>query len=122
MTSITSNISNGRFCNQLIRSIATSLVAEKHNLKVSYAIYDQLNSLGLNLFVGKNNWLSTIQLTDSNYFDILSLEKLESNLDPNNSYFQTREIIQKVYEFIQSKKESIISNNQFKERYENNNN
>ena len=121
MSSITSYASGGRFCNQLIRSIATSLIAEKHNLKVSYAIYDELNSLGLNLFVGKNNWPSTIQLTDLNYFDILNSEKLESNLDPYKSFFQTREIIQKVYEFIQSRKELIISNNQFKERYENNN-
>jgi hypothetical protein len=121
MTSITSHISNGRFCNQLIRSIATGLVAEKHNLKASYAIYHELSALGLNLFIGENTWPLTIQLTDSNYFEIYSLEKLESNLDPNNSFFQTRKIIQKVYEFIQSNKESIILNNQFKERYTNNN-
>ena len=121
MTSITSYASGGRFCNQLIRSIVTSLIAEKHNLKVSYAIYDELNSLGLNLFNGKNTWSSIIQLTDSNYFDILSLENLESNLDPNESFFQTHEIIRKVYEFIQSRKQTIISKNQFKERYENNN-
>jgi len=121
MTSVSSDISNGRFCNQLIRSIATSLLAKKHNLKVSYAIYDDLNSFGLDLFSGENTWPSLIQLTDSNYFDIFNSEKLESNLDSNKSYFQTREIIQKVYEFIQSKKQTIILNNNHKERYENNN-
>jgi len=121
MTSVTCDISNGRFCNQLIRSIATSLVAEKHNLKTKYSILHELSALGLNLFVGENTWPLTIQLTDSNYFEISSLQKLESNLDPNNSFFQTREIIEKVYEFIQSNRESIILNNQFKERYTNNN-
>jgi hypothetical protein len=121
MTSITSDILNGRFCNQLIRSIASSLLAEKHNLKVSYAIYDKLKLLGLDLFNGQNTWETTIQLTDSNYFDILNLEKLESNLDPNLSYFQTKEIIQKVYDCIQSNKDSIILANTFKERYNNNN-
>jgi hypothetical protein len=120
MTIVSSDISNGRFCNQLIRSIATSLIAEKHNLNVSYAIYHKLNLLGLNLFSGKNTWSSTIELTDSNYFQTLNLEKLESNIEPNKSFFQTAEIIQKVYEFIQSKKESIIASNQFKEHYNSN--
>jgi hypothetical protein len=121
MTSVTSDISNGRFCNQLIRSIATSLIAEIHNLKVSYDIHGELNSLGLNLFVGENTWPLTVRLTDSNYFETYRLEKIESNLDPNNSFFQTREIIEKVYEIIQIRKESIIGKNQFKDRYENNN-
>ena len=120
MTSITSDISNGRFCNQLIRSIATSLIAEKHNLKVSYAVYHQLNLLGLNLFVGENTWESTIQLTDFNYFNILDCKSVESNLDPNKSFFQTREIIEKVFKFIQSNQESIIASNQFRQHYNNN--
>jgi hypothetical protein len=120
MTSITSDISNGRFCNQLIRSIATSLIAQKHNLKVSYAIYHELNLLGLNLFVGENSWASTIELTDSNYFDILNYKTLESNLNSNKSFFQTCEIIQKVYEVIKSNQESIIASNQYRDRYNNN--
>lgn len=120
MSIVTSDISNGRFCNQLIRSIATSLIAEKHNLKVSYAICHQLSALGLNLFSGENTWLSTIELTETNYFQTLNLEKLESNIDPNKSFFQTRKITQKVYEFIQSKKESIIASNPFKDHYNSN--
>ena len=121
ITTLSINYNNGRFCNQLIRCIATSLVSKKHNLKTKYSIPDELSALGLNLFNGVDSWLSTIELTDTNYFEILNSEKIKTNLDPNNSFFQTREIIQKVYEFIQSNKESIISSNQFKERYTNNN-
>lgn len=118
ITTLSIRHDNGRFCNQLIRCIATSLVSEKHNLKTKYSVPD---SLGLNLFNGCERWPSTIELTDTNYFDILNSEKIETNLDPNNSFFQTREIIEKVYEFIQSSQESIISSNHFKERYSKNN-
>jgi hypothetical protein len=121
MVIITNDIPNGRFCNQLIRCIATSLVIEKHNLAITYSIPLQLASIGLNLFTGEKKWESTIPLTDSNYFDILNCEKVDKNVDPNGSFFQTREIIQKVCEFICSKKETIISSNQFSQRYNNNN-
>lgn len=121
MTSITTDISNGRLCNQILRSIATSLVAERHDMKITYGIYDTLREFGLNLFNGSNEWNSTIELNDSNYFDILNSKKLESNLNPNKSFFQTKEIIQKIYEFIVSNKLSIVEANQFKERYTTNN-
>ena len=67
---------NGRFCNQLIRNIATSFIVEKHNLKIRYSIPNELSAFGLELFNGENTWDSTIELTDSNYFEILSLNKL----------------------------------------------
>jgi len=112
---------NGRFCNQLIRCIATSLVAKKHNLKIIYSIPDELSAFGLELFSGNLLWESIIELTDTNYFEILNSDKIETNLDPNKSFFQTREIIQTVYNFIQSNQESIISSNRFKDHYNNNN-
>ena len=41
----------GRLGNQIIRNLAVSLIAEKHNLYVKYSSYDLINSLGIELFV-----------------------------------------------------------------------
>lgn len=119
-TLLTIKHDNGRFCNQLIRCIASSFIAEKHNLKINYSIPNELSLLGIELFCGEKMFDTTAEVNDSNYFDILT-GSLFSNIDPNKSFFQTRDIIQKVYEFIQCKKEFIVSANQFKDRYENNN-
>ena len=59
MTEVISRIWTGRFCNQLIRSIATSIVAQRHNLKVSYAISKELRLLGLELFSGRRYFFYT---------------------------------------------------------------
>ena len=98
MTNINNDDSYGRFCNQLIRSIATSFIAKKHNLRVTYGILTKLQELGIDLFNGDNIWNNTIELTDFNYFDILEYKSLESNINPNKSFFQTRKIINLIYE------------------------
>ena len=43
---------NGRFCNNLIRNIAVSLIAEKHDLAVEYSYQENMNALGPRLFSG----------------------------------------------------------------------
>jgi hypothetical protein len=35
----TTTYSNGRLCNQIIRNLAVSFIAEKNNLKVEYSNY-----------------------------------------------------------------------------------
>ena len=45
---------NGRLCNQIIRNLAVSIVAEKHDLHVTYANNDLIKQLGIDLFCGKN--------------------------------------------------------------------
>ena len=122
MTSTTTK--NGRYGNQFIRNIAVSLIAEKSNLNVKYSSNDDTKNLGIDLYCGQNIHNETIELNDENYFEILNAkEPLNYNLNPNNAYFQTKEIINKIYEFLQRKEvsQSIIEHNPFKERYNNNN-
>jgi hypothetical protein len=66
---------------------------------------------------------NTILLTDTNYFDILNSSDLKYNLNPNENYFQTKEITNLLYEYLHSDliKNTIINNNKYKERYNNNN-
>jgi len=90
MTSTTKN--NGRLGNQIIRNLAVSLLAEKNNLKVDYCNKDLINKLGIELFSGNNSYNSIQYLTDDNYFTIYNSDKLNYNLNPNNNYFQTKEI------------------------------
>ena len=68
MTSTTGT--NGRLGNQIIRNLAVSLIAEKHNIKVNYYNKDLINKLGINLFSGINEYNSIQELTDNNYFTI----------------------------------------------------
>ena len=81
---------NGRLGNQIVRNIAVSFIAEKHNLFVEYASYELIQKLGIPLFVGENKYNNTIKLTDNNYFDILNKKQLKSNVNPNKNYFQLK--------------------------------
>jgi len=120
MTSTTST--NGRLGNQIIRNLATSFIAEKNNLYVSYSSHTSIENLGIQLFVGTRKFNSQILLTDDNYFDILS-KPVETNLNPNQAYFQTKKIMDIIYKHLhqESVKNLIISKNPFKERYTRNN-
>ena len=121
MTSTTGNL--GRLGNQIIRNLAVSLVAEKNNLKVDYYNKQLINKLGIELFSGSNTYEKIDNLTDNNYFTIYNSDELNYNLNPNNDYFQTKEISNFIYTYLHTEKakSSIISNNPFNERYNNNN-
>jgi hypothetical protein len=62
-------------------------------------------------------------LTDTNYFTIYNNEQLTSNLNPNSSFFQTKEITRFLHTYLHTPKikSNIIENNPFKERYNKNN-
>ena len=121
MTSTTKD--NGRLCNQIIRNIAVSIIAQKHNLLVNYCNNTSFIELGIFLFIGTKTFENTILLTDTNYFNILNSNDLKYNLNPNENYFQTKEITNLLYEYLNSEpiKNNIINNNKYKERYNNNN-
>lgn len=122
MTSTTEN--KGRLGNQIFRNIAVSLIAEKHNLLVyNYASNENISKLGIKLFSGKNKYEYFSILNDDNYFTIYNTENLNTNLDPNYDYFQTKEISNFIYQYLNSNdiKSNIINNNEFKNRYNNNN-
>ena len=115
---------NGRLCNQIIRNLCVSIIAEKQNLFVTYSSYDRITLLGIPLFIGTQKYDNTIILTDDNFFDILySLPILQSNLNPNDNYFQTKTITNYLDNYLHQSqiKQKIINMNPFKERYMNNN-
>jgi len=120
---MTSTGDRGRLGNQFIRNLAVSLLAEKNNLKVDYYNKDLFNKLGIELFSGDNSYNSIQNLTDDNYFTIYNSDELNYNLNPNNNYFQTKEIMKFLYTYLHSEKvkSNIINNNPFKERYTKNN-
>jgi len=121
MTSTTSI--RGRLGNQIFRNLAVSFISEKNDLYVDYANYDIINNkLGIKLFVGKKIWNNKIQLTDDNYYDILSQTGLKNDLYSNENYFQTEKISNMIYSHLQNDniKQNIIDKNEFNVRYNNN--
>lgn len=121
MTSTTSE--NGRLGNQIIRNLSVSILAKKHNLKVDYSNKELIQKLGIELFSGTNSYNTTIELTDDNYFIVYDSNNLNSNLNPNDHYFQTKKITNMLYKYLHSPdiKLNIMDKNEFKERYANNN-
>lgn len=114
--------SNGRLCNQIIRNLAVSLIAEKFNLKVIYSSHEKINGLGIYLFSGQNSYEQMVNLSDDNYFGIYNSIFYNKSLDANEHYFQTREISKLLYHYINTEcKTSIINKNPFNNRYNNNN-
>ena len=118
----TTTDTNGRLCNQIIRNLAVSFIAKKHNLNVKYSNYYLISSqLGIDLFTSGTQIYSDIN--ELNYFDIYNTDNITYNLNPNNSFFQTKEIFNIIYNYLHSDiiKSNIIKINKFKERYNNNN-
>lgn len=114
---------NGRLGNQIIRNLAVSLLAEKHDLSVTYYNKDLINKLGIQFFNGSKIHSSTQMLSDDNYFTVYHSDLITFNLDPNQHYFQTKEICNILYQYLHSEpvQSNIISHNPFKDRYQNNN-
>ena len=120
---MTTTIENGRLGNQFIRNLSVSLIAEKYDLNVSYCNKHIFNTLGINLFSGNNSYEYTECLNEENYFTIYNCGNLNYNLNPNNSFFQTKEITNFLYDYLHKDiiKKNIIETNPFKERYNVNN-
>ena len=121
MTSTCGN--NGRLGNQIIRNLAVSLLAEKHNLAVNYYNKDLISKIGIELFSGSKSYTNIQELTDDNYFTIYNCDDLSYNLQPNKEYFQTKDITNLIYNYLHTDKirSKIIENNPFKDRYHKNN-
>jgi hypothetical protein len=120
---MTTTTRNGRLGNQIIRNLAVSLIAEKNDLFVDYYDNEIIKRLGINLFVGTKKYGHKKVLNDDNYFSVYNETNMDYDLDPNNNYFQTKEIIQLLYDYLHTNnvKMSIMTNNPFKERYNANN-
>ena len=115
--------SNGRLCNQIIRNMALSLLAEKNDLYVEYSNYDIINNkLGIELFIGKNKYDKTIVIKNNNYMDYFKNNNIiKQNFDFMGDYFQTEEITTILHNHLKKNMKNIIAKNPFKQRYQNNN-
>lgn len=113
----------GRLCNQIIRNLALSFIAEKNNLYVEYFNFDKINNeLGIKLFVGTNKYNKTLLVNDNNYMEYFKSESpIKYNLNFNSDFFQTKEITNIIYNYLRNNKDDIINKNPYKERYNKNN-
>jgi len=113
----------GRLGNQIIRNLATSLLAEKHDFCVKYSSYEYISTLGIPLYNGKNIYPETREIKESEYINILNSNKLNQNLNIDRAYCQTVEIIKVIYDYIRSEevKYLVMQKNPYKNRYNNNN-
>jgi len=115
---------NARLGNQIFRSIACSMFAEKFNLSIQYRYYNDLKNLGIELFIGSDIHEDTKQLTDNNYFNYLEMKEINFNIKVSGwtGYFQTKKITDKTFTYLHSEKimNKIIEKNKHKGRYNNN--
>lgn len=113
---------NGRLCNQLIRNIVTSFIAEKIDLYVEYSSHDRIKRLGIPLYVGKKIYSDTIALNEENYMEIFKNTPYV-NINPNKRFFQDKQFSKMIYNYLrgESIKSEIISKNPYNIRYNNNN-
>ena len=116
-------IKKGRFCNQIIRNLALSFLAEKYNLHATYSNYNKINNiLGIKLYIGIYKHSKTKKVRDHNYMKYYNSKiDFKYNYDLMHSYFQTEKITNMIQKYLIKNKENIINKNQFKNRYNNNN-
>jgi len=116
---------NGRFCNHFIRNIAVSMIARKYDLETTYSYEDEIKSMGITLYSGKNKYKISTHLTDISFLHYMnSQEPMEMNfIIRGHVYFQTRPISNLIHKYLKQPdvKESIIEANKFNSRYNNNN-
>ena len=115
--------SNGRLGNQMIRNITVNFVAQKHDLYVEYCSKELIDSLGIQLYIGTNKYDNTVKLTDYNFTELLNGDVLKSNVDSDCGYFQTKEITNMIYGWLNSPviKDVIVNTNPYTEIYNKNN-
>jgi len=115
----------GRFGNQLIRGIAFSILAKKHDLFIKYKDEKRISQLGIKLFSGSKTYENSVVVNDNNYFEHYDKHEVDYNIlsSDKNSYMQTKEITDLVYEFLlrDDTRESVMNTNKFEDRYHNNN-
>jgi hypothetical protein len=118
---------NGRLCNNIIKYVCGSIIAEKHNLQISYDLindwYNKIYLLGIQLFNGIRIYDKNVLITENNFIEYLNLDILESNIVINGDYFQTKDASNYAYKHLNEEKQknSIMEKNKYKDRYNTNN-
>lgn len=113
----------GRFGNILILNILCSRLAKKYDLKINYKWLQQTNDLGLDLYTqGTRVFDRDMLFEDDDFERFIENEELHSNIIIRKHH-QTPSCAHQIKKYIQTPeiRQSIISHNCFKERYDNNN-
>jgi hypothetical protein len=114
----------GRFCNNLIRNICMSKLAEKNSVYFEYSNLREMNALGITLFSSEvqDDDLPLSLVDDDNFMELLTSETRTNILFTNpRVYFQSKEHNTFFYKNLLSQKRSIIARNPYKNLYGNNN-
>lgn len=114
---------NGRLCNQVIRNLSLSLLAEKYDLYVEYSNFKKINEiLGIKLHCGNKKFSTTKDVNVDQYMIYLNTDiDVQYNLNFMNHYYQTEDITTLLHNYLINHKADIINKNPFKSRYNNNN-
>jgi len=112
----------GRFGNQFIRHVATSIFAKKFNLQIKYQNTNGLDELGIPLFHGDIKYDKSLKLSSGNYMDLYNQENIDFNVQ-NSDYLQSQQITTLINEYLNSNviMNIVMEKNKFKHRYQNNN-
>ena len=120
-----SRVHQARFGNLFFINLAVHFICLKNKLKFDYKYYDQFQNLGIDLFIGTNEFKETFTLTDDIFFDLLLSENvlLKNIMVKNDTWCQTREFCLYLKEYFQLKKIKckVMKKNIYKNRYRNNN-
>jgi hypothetical protein len=120
-----SRVHHARFGNLFFINLAIHFICLKNKLKFDYKYYDQFQNLGIDLFIGTNEFKETFTLTDENFFDELLSENIlfQNIMVKNDTWCQTREFCLYLREYFQLKKikGKVVNKNIYKDRYKLNN-
>lgn len=111
----------GRLGNHIIRNIALSFVAKKHDLFVEYSFFDAIKKLGIPLHIGAKNHDNMLELNEDNFLKILNQKNLTSNVNCNEAFFQTQFVSDLIFKYLNENKKFIIDANPYKNYYKTNN-
>jgi GR25 family glycosyltransferase involved in LPS biosynthesis/tetratricopeptide (TPR) repeat protein len=122
----TSFFHRGRLGNLFFVNMCLHFISKKNNLYCAYQYYEQIKQLGIELHIGEKTYdeTSTIPLLDTNFFDFITGDCINKNVSiVNNMWCQTPEFARYLRSYFdeEKNKNNIITNNLYKERYNNNN-
>ena len=120
------NFNNSSIISLFYINMALHFIAIKNNLCVEYEFYDEFKQIGIELFIGKNNYNleNPILLSDDNFLELIIGKPINKNVSLHcNLSCQTIDFISYLRKYFDEEfqKNNIIKNNKFKERYTNNN-
>jgi len=116
--SMSRTLAQGRLCNIILRNVAASFIAEKHNLYITYHDKADMDPLGIPLFIGTNQYDTSTYMNELNYWEIYGMDSLTTNIH-TDACFQTKECTKKLYDYVRTEgvRKSIVAKNPFSNRY-----